>query len=145
MEKVSGSAFVKWENGGLAGNTSARRRGNVPDALPQRPHRRASRPRTADVREVVNGVLYVLRSGCDWRILPHDLPPHDTVYGYFRDWQRTGAWEGMHDTLRERGCVKRGREPSPSAAIIHSQRVKTTGKGAARPRRGQEDQRTQAA
>lgn len=109
------------------------------------PARPGGRPRTADVREVVSGVLYVLRSGCDWRILPHDLPPHDTVYGYFRDWQRTGAWEGMHDTLRERGCVKRGREPSPSAAIIHSQRVKTTGKGAARPRRGQEDQRTQAA
>ena len=57
------------------------------------------RPRTADMREVVNGILYVLRNGCTWRALPHDLPPWGTVWWYFREWRREGTWERVHGAL----------------------------------------------
>src|SRR5207237_5039308 len=58
------------------------------------------RPRTTDMREVVNAIFYVLRGGCQWRLLPTDFPPHQTVYHYFRTWRCAGIWERMHDTLR---------------------------------------------
>lgn len=58
------------------------------------------RPRTTDMREVVNAIFYILRSGCQWRMLPTDFPPHQTVYDYFQAWRRAGVWERMHDTLR---------------------------------------------
>jgi putative transposase len=78
------------------------------------------------MREVFNATFYLLRSGCAWRMLPHDLPPWQTVYGYFRDWRRDGAWETMNDALREAVRLEAGREAQPSAAIIDSQSVKTT-------------------
>jgi len=90
------------------------------------PAKRGSRIRRVNMREIVNAIYYVLRSGCAWRMLPHDFPPWQTVYGYFNTWRREGVWETMNDALRE--CVRQeaGREIEPSAAIIDSQSVKTT-------------------
>jgi putative transposase len=93
------------------------------------PPRPGGRPRSADVREVVNAILYVDRNGVTWRALPHDFPPWKTVYHYFRAWRLDGTWERIHDALRDRVRTGAGRAASPSAAIIDSQSVKTAEKG----------------
>ncbi len=80
-------------------------------------------------REIVNAMLYVLRSGGAWRLLPHEFPPWQTVYDYFRQWRMDGTWEQINAALRERVRVRAGRDPQPSGAILDSQSVKTTGKG----------------
>ena len=84
------------------------------------------RPRTVCMREVVDAIFYVLRGGCAWRMLPHDFPAWQTVYGYFRTWRKEGRWEQMNDALRESVRAEAGREIEPSAAILDSQSVKTT-------------------
>ncbi len=80
-------------------------------------------------REVMNGIRYVLRTGCAWRMLPHDLPPWRITFHYFRTWRRDGTLERMHGALRARLRMVEGRSVSPSGAIIDSQSVKTTEKG----------------
>ena len=87
------------------------------------------RPRKTDLREVVNAILYVLRTGCPWNLLPKDFPPTSTVYGYFRRWQMDGIWASMHHALVMRMREHLGREASPCAGIIDSQSVKTTESG----------------
>jgi putative transposase len=77
-------------------------------------------------REMVNAILYVLRSGCSWRMLPHEFPAWGTVYSYFRQWQREGIWDQVLKTLRMEVRKKAGRDPEPSAAIIDSQSIKTS-------------------
>ena len=93
------------------------------------PPKPGGRPPKHSRRELVNAMLYMLRSGEAWRMLPHDLPPWQTVYHSFRLWRLDGTWEGINTALRERLRVKLGRNATPSAAIIDSQSVKTTEKG----------------
>lgn len=91
---------------------------------------RGGRPQEFPTREIVNGIRYVLRTGCAWRLMPHDLPPWWTVYYYLRVWKRDGTWVRVHDKLRGDVRQSEGRERTPSAAIIDSQSVKTTSRGA---------------
>src|SRR5215216_2347653 len=87
------------------------------------------RPRVHTLREIVDAIFYIVRSGCAWRLLPHDFPPWKTVHHYFRTWRKDGTWERMHATLRKRVRVRLKRNPQPSAAIVDSQSIKTTGVG----------------
>src|SRR3972149_2654803 len=84
------------------------------------------RPREVDMREVVNTILYLSHSGCQWDMLPHDLLPKSTIYDYFTQWRDDGTWTKLVDTLRVQVRTDEGREPTPSAVCIDSQSVKTT-------------------
>lgn len=94
------------------------------------PPKRLGRPARVDRREVLNAILYILRTGCQWRYLPEGFPNWNTVYWYFVRWSDDGTWERLNDALRRQLRVHLGRDPEPSAAILDSQSVKTTERGA---------------
>ena len=89
----------------------------------------SGRPREYGLREIVNAIFYVLRSGCSWRMLPHDFPPWGTVYHYFRRWSKDGVFEQMNAQLRADLRERLGRSREASASIIDSQSVKITDRG----------------
>lgn len=90
------------------------------------PPKEGGRPRSVNMREIINAIFYILASGGAWRVMPHDLPPWSTVYYYFRRWRIEGVWQRFNQALRSTVRQRQGREPTPSAAIVDSQSVKTT-------------------
>lgn len=93
------------------------------------PEKEGGRPRTTDMREVVNACLYISRSGCQWDMLPNDFPPKSTVFEYYSQWVKEGTLDDMVRYLREIVQARAGRNKEPSAAIVDSQSVKTAGPG----------------
>ena len=96
---------------------------------PLLPEQKTGRPRKYSQREMFNAIAYTARTGSSWRMMPHDLPPWQAVYAYFRKLSDLHFWEGLNDQLREQLRVELGREANPSVIIIDSQSVKTAEKG----------------
>src|SRR6266849_4731596 len=138
-ENKGGGKKKRESRKGNAGRGGEMKRRSYPSDLSERewaileplipPAKPGGHPRTTDMREVINAILYLDRTGCQWRALPHEFPPWSTVWSYFRTWRNDVTWKRMHTALREAVRVKQGREPTPSAAIIDSQSVKTSQKG----------------
>ena len=93
---------------------------------------RRGRPPKWEMRTILNAIIYVVKTGCQWRQLPHDFPPWQTVYYHFRKWSRNQTWLMIHQALHEQTRVDAQRSPTPTAAIIDSQSVKTTELAASR-------------
>ena len=128
------------ENRGLYDRSSLRYPSDLTDAewaliKPLIPAaKRGGNKRTIDVREVVNGLMYVLGTGCQWAAIPKDLPPRSTVNMYFKRWEHDRTLDRLHHALYVQCREKAGREASPTAGIIDSQSVKSAEKGGARTR-----------
>ena len=104
------------------------------------------RPKTTNLREILNGIFYQNRTGCQWRLLPHDFPPEGTVRRYFHYFKRSKQWETINDALRREVRVQGGRDPEPSLAIIDGQSVKgARNSGVVGYDAGKKNQRHQAA
>jgi transposase len=101
----------------------------IRSVLPPPKRGRSGRPRKYPLREIWNAIFYQARTGCQWEYLPHDIPPHGDVWDHFSRWRDEGLIETVHDALRGQVRAQAGREPTPSAAIIDSQSVKTAQKG----------------
>ena len=99
------------------------------------PAKHGGRRRVVDVREVANGIMYILSTGCQWRALPKDLPPRSTVFDYLDLWRWDGTLDRIHHELYVRCREQAGRNPSPTAAVIDSQSVKSAEKGGPRSTR----------
>ena len=100
-----------------------------PGSAGERP---GGRPRTTNLRAVLNAIFYLLRTGCQWRLLPREFPPCGTVYHYFQAWQSSGVWVHLHRVLYEQARLNAGRAACPSVVITDGQSVKTTERGGAR-------------
>jgi putative transposase len=97
---------------------------HIKDLIP--PEKPGGRHRNQDMRQIINAILYVTITGCQWRAVPHDLPNWSTTYGYFRLWRNDGTWQRLHDTLHARLRQHLGRHKQPTAGCLDSQSVKTT-------------------
>lgn len=95
----------------------------------ERPAGMVGRPRTYSCREIVNAILYLLRTGCQWRNLPHDFPPYTLVSSYYHTWRKSGLVERVHDALRTQVRRHEGKQTEPSVLLVDSQSSKTTEKG----------------
>ena len=100
----------------------------IPHAKP------GGRPREQNMREIINGILYVLRGGGAWRLMPHDLPNCKTCWYYFDRFSGDGTWQRIAETLHPAARVRSGRDAQPGQAVVDAQSVKTTKKGAKRER-----------
>ncbi len=93
------------------------------------PPKPGGRNRKVEIREILDAIFYLLRTGCAWRMIPHDFPKWRTVYDYFNKWKKDNTWKKINTILREQLRKEAGRKPQPSAGIIDSQSTKTTEKG----------------
>lgn len=100
--------------------------------MPVRDLRKGGRPRVYDDRLILSSIFYVLRSGCAWRLMPHDLAPPDAAHRWFTRWRRDGTWDAIHDELRRRVRVQAGREAEPTAAVVDAQSIKSSEGGECR-------------